>query len=93
MEGSNMATSQTAIHEIFDSLKPGDRFLKWPELQHRVPFGRTRAHQLVQEGKFPAPYKLSTRSSAWLESEIYAWMAQCVAEGKKGKVAPQSEAA
>lgn len=31
-------------------------------------------YALIQKGEFPKPIKLSERSSAWLESEVQAWI-------------------
>lgn len=38
--------------------------------------GLSRAHiyKLVRAGRFPAPYKLSERVSAWSEQEVSDWL-------------------
>jgi len=59
---------------------PTDRLLRWPSVEPSVGICRSYAHQLIAEGKFPAPIKLveGGRASAWLESEVNAWIAQRV---------------
>jgi prophage regulatory protein len=51
-----------------------DRVLRWPEVKQRVGLCRSHAHNLVTQGKFPAPIKLGARASGWLESEINSWI-------------------
>ena len=34
------------------------RFLRWPEVQHRVGFSKSYAYALQAKGKFPKPIKL-----------------------------------
>lgn len=59
------------------------RFLRWRELSQRIPLCRSRVHQMVAEGTFPAPVKLGGgHASAWVEAEIEAWCAQRIAERK-----------
>jgi prophage regulatory protein len=49
-------------------------FLRMPALRLRVPFGKSTIYQMVQEGSFPAPRRISARASAWLEDEIDQWI-------------------
>jgi len=56
------------------------RFLRLPGVLARVPFSRSRLYELVSERRFPAPYKLSTRVSAWDEAELNAWIEARIAE-------------
>lgn len=61
-----------------------DAILRWPEVQARVPISRSHAHALAAQGKFPKPIKLGPRASGWLESEVNAWVAQRVADSRRG---------
>lgn len=45
-----------------------DRVLRFPEVKTRVGLCRSHIHNLVSQGKFPAPIKLGARASGWLES-------------------------
>jgi predicted DNA-binding transcriptional regulator AlpA len=53
---------------------PLPTFLRWPQVAQIVGLSRSRVHALVAEGKFPKPIKLGTRASAWIESEVHAWI-------------------
>lgn len=50
------------------------RLLRWKDVQPRVGICRSQAHAMIQEGNFPAPVKLGSRASAWVESEINDWI-------------------
>jgi prophage regulatory protein len=56
------------------------KIIRLRELPDYVGLGRTQVEQLVAEGRFPKPVKLSTRRIAWLESEIIAWQQARIAE-------------
>lgn len=51
-----------------------DRFLRWPEVKSRIGYSRSQIYLLINQGKFPAPYKLGARASAWLESSSNEWI-------------------
>lgn len=68
--------------------EPPDRFVKLDEVKRRVGLGKSMIYRLIQEGRFPAPYKLSPLASRWSEHEIVAWITDVKdgLEGKKRKV-------
>jgi len=45
----------------------------------------TAMYRQIQMGTFPRPLKLSARSSAWVEAEVFAWIEQRIAERDKTK--------
>jgi prophage regulatory protein len=51
-----------------------DRLLKLDEVKRRVGLGKSMIYRLIQEGKFPAPYKLSPFASRWSDLEVSAWI-------------------
>ena len=48
--------------------------LRLPQVMGRVGLKATRIYQLVGDGDFPAPIKLSDRAVAWLEDEVEQWI-------------------
>jgi prophage regulatory protein len=44
-------------------------------IPHILPFAPATLWRLVDEGRFPPPYKLSPRVTAWKIDEIVAWAA------------------
>lgn len=65
-----------------------ERFLRLVEVKRRVGLGKSMIYRLIQEEKFPAPYKLSSFASRWSEREIVDWINRVKDgfEGKKRKV-------
>lgn len=59
------------------------RLLRWNDVQARVGICRSQAHCMVQRGEFPAPVKLGTRASAWVESEINDWIENRITSSRK----------
>jgi prophage regulatory protein len=61
-------------------MPPLHKVIRLRDLPNYVGLGRTQVEQLIAEGRFPKPVKLSTRRIAWLESEIVAWQQLRIAE-------------
>lgn len=58
-----------------DDRRPsGPRFIRLPEIERLTSLRPSAIYNRIQAGTFPAPRKLSSRCSVWLESEILAWM-------------------
>lgn len=77
-------------HEVLmkDEEDNPDRFVRLDEVKRRVGLGKSMIYQLVKEGRFPAPYKLSPAAARWSNREITAWIDDVKDgfEGKKRKV-------
>jgi prophage regulatory protein len=52
-----------------------DRFLRLPQVKGLT--GRSKT-QIYGDSTFPRPIKLGRRESAWIESEVRAWMQEKV---------------
>jgi len=50
-----------------------------PHVKHRTGLSRSAIYRSVAIGTFPAPVKLGERASAWIESEVSAWIAARIA--------------
>lgn len=59
--------------------------LRLPEVKRRTGKGRSQIYRGIARGTFPKPIKLGERASAWLEHEISAWLAGCVAARDGGQ--------
>ena len=60
------------------------RLLRLQEVISICGLGRSKIYQAIKVGEFPAPVKLYRRSSAWLLSEIDAWVRR-ILEARNGK--------
>jgi prophage regulatory protein len=61
-----------------------ERLLKLDEVKRRVGLGKSMIYRLIQEERFPAPYKLAGTASRWSDREIVAWIDE-VKDGFEGK--------
>ena len=52
------------------------RFMRLPEVKHQTGMGRSAIYAKIKAGTFPAPIKLSERSSAWISTDIEGWIEQ-----------------
>ena len=66
------------------------RLLSYADLKpvKGIPYCASHLWRLWKAGKFPAPLRISTNRTAWLESDIDSWIAARVADRDGG--APQT---
>ena len=50
--------------------------LRRPQVEARTGLSRSTIYQRMQDGTFPKPISLGTKSVGWLASEIDAWIAE-----------------
>lgn len=51
-----------------------DRLIRIDEVLHICGLSRSALYASIQEGHFPSQVKLSKKSSAWVYSEVLAWV-------------------
>jgi len=56
------------------------RFIKLAEVKSRTGKSRASIYRGIKNGTFPAQVKTGERSSAWIESEVQAWLDSCVTQ-------------
>ena len=65
----------------------GERLVRMRELCSLTGLGRSTIYRLIKEGRFPKPIDLlGPTTSAWLASEVNAWIAERIA-ASRGKAA------
>lgn len=69
--------------------EPALRLLRLRDVKHRTGLSSTGVYELEAAGRFPRRRRLSQRTSAWLEHEIDAWIAQRPLATDNEKVEPQ----
>jgi prophage regulatory protein len=50
------------------------RFLREDDVRELTGLSRMTRWRLAQSGDFPKPIRLAARATAWLESDVRAWM-------------------
>lgn len=58
--------------------------LRLPAVMERTGFKRSQIYKLIQQGEFPAPITLGTRTSAWPSDDIDRWVRAKIAASRKG---------
>ena len=53
-----------------------NHFLRLPQVMQKIGLSRSEIYRRISLGQFPAQYKIGERTSAWLASEIDAWIAE-----------------
>lgn len=59
------------------------KYLRLPDVKAETGLGKTSIYQLIREGQFPKPVKISSRAVAWREGAIEAWKADRQAQSDK----------
>ena len=49
--------------------------LRLPQVRSITGLGKTKIYELQAEGTFPMRVQLTTRSVAWVEADVQAWLA------------------
>jgi prophage regulatory protein len=50
------------------------KLLRRPEVEARCGIGRSTIYDWIKRGDFPQPVKLGSRTVAWRESDVVAWL-------------------
>ena len=51
-----------------------DRYIRLPEVKHLTGLSKAQIYALIAQDHFPKQVKLGDRASAWIESQVRAWM-------------------
>jgi prophage regulatory protein len=69
-------------------MKPGDRALRLPATLDKVGVGKTSWYAAIAAGRAPRPIRLGLRATAWLESELDAYLELRASERNAGAHRP-----
>jgi prophage regulatory protein len=62
-------------------LRTPTRFIRKPEVIHRIGKSNSALYQLIASGLFPAPlHPMGCRTSVWLEADVDKWLEDRLAE-------------
>lgn len=56
------------------------RLLRLPEVRVKTGKSTSSIYDAIGEGSFPRPVKVGPRTSAWVEAEVDAWIAERIRE-------------
>ena len=57
--------------------------IRIPEVEKRTGLSRASIYRLARVGEFPKSIKIGLRASAWIESEVDAWVHARIAEARR----------
>ncbi len=60
-----------------------DRLLRLREVMERTALSRTAVYDLMEQGRFPRPVRLTKRCVAWPESLVNVWIHEKVREARR----------
>lgn len=63
-----------------------NKLIRLPEVQRRTGYGKAWIYKLMADKKFPQSVKIGSRSIAFVEAEVDAWVANKIAESRTGEV-------
>lgn len=66
-----------AINPVIDSQVP--RLVRLPAVQAMVGLSKSEIWRRIAAGRFPRPIKLGPNTSAFVEAEVAAWVAEQIA--------------
>lgn len=55
-------------------VSPGKRLIRVSVVMEKVAKSRPSIYKMIRDRKFPRPIPVSSRTVAWLESEVDAWI-------------------
>lgn len=62
--------------ELSQSLNTIEKLYRLPELIENIGLKRSSIYQLMAEGRFPKPLKISARAVAWRAGDIAKWQSE-----------------
>lgn len=61
------------------------RLIRLPVVMDWTGLGRDSVYRLGKQGRFPKPYKIGQRASAWLESDVLRWIEERITNQAQSK--------
>ena len=62
---------------------PRDRLVRLPEVEGMTGCKKSTIYQLIADGRFPKPLRLTGRMVAWPETAVLQWVQDRIAEAQQ----------
>ena len=62
------------VDESEDARPPAVRILRPSQVLARTGLSKSTLYELIAEGSFPSPIRISARARGWLEAEVHEWI-------------------
>ena len=60
---------------------------RMPRVEEATGLKQSEIYNRISDGRFPRPVKLGARASAWVSTEVQAWIAERIAGRDEGQAA------
>lgn len=64
-----------------------ESLLRLRDVEAKTALRKSKIYQMVKDGDFPAPIALTTKSKAWIGSEVNGWVRDKIAASRQGEAA------
>ena len=64
-----------------------ESLMRLRDVEAKTALRKSKIYQMVKDGDFPAPIALTTKSKAWIGSEVNGWVRDKIAASRQGEVA------
>lgn len=61
-----------------------ETILRLPQVKARTGLSKGTIYSYVNEGAFPAPVPITSRTVGWVESEVQAWIRRTIETARSG---------
>jgi len=68
---------------------PRDRLIRLPIVEENTGCKKSTIYQMIADGRFPKPVRLSARHVAWSETAVLQWVQDRIAEAQQSHGAKQ----
>lgn len=69
---------------IIQTALPHHQILRRKQVEARIGLKKSTLYQRVADGTFPKPVSLGLRAVGWVEAEVNSWLANQIAQSRKG---------
>ena len=74
------------IAQQLQNAQDSHRLIRRKEVERLTALSRSRIYDLIGKDAFPRPIRIGAMSVAWLEFEVYGWIADRIADSRKAGV-------
>lgn len=68
-------------------MESSESLMRLHDVEAKTALRKSKIYQMVKEGSFPAPIALTTKSKAWIGSEVNGWVRDKIAASRQGDAA------
>jgi len=90
------ATGQSRWDTLLQAVMEAKQYFEYwrePTVLKTTGLRRSTMRQMVKDGQFPPPLKLSDRASGWVSTLVQEWQRECIAQHQRAASGPSMQTA